>query len=127
MEFFAPPPTTLKTVALTLGEAPLAVLELLSAGTHIVADCVAEHVVERPLLRDISTGVGDNEAQLGFVIARAVLGDLGDVDLGRVRPVEGGSGLDEEDRLLRDGHARLFGVVPVVETQAPNDRHLVHG
>ena len=109
-----------------LRKGPLALLELLRPAADIVPAGVAKHVVHRVLLRHVPARLGDDERQLGLVVARAVLCDLGDVDLGGVWPIEGGSRLGEEDGDLRDGHLGLFGVVVVIETDAANDRDLVH-
>ena len=96
---------------------------------HVVADRVAQHVVERRGLGHVEAGLADDGDELAFVVeARVLLGEGVDWDgvcgageggggfvlKGGVRwgccvGEEVGEGAYEDDGVLRDGHFGLSG------------------
>ena len=79
----------------------------------VVDHAVASHVRQCVLLRHVARGAADDDAEFDLPIA--LLRTLGQHHV-VVRPLNARDGLGEDDRLLRDGHARLGRVVGVVET-----------
>ena len=99
----------------------MGVAKLLRPRADVVAARVAQHVLPRFLLEDVSARLADDDGEFGLVVARAVLADFGHADLLRVRAAQRRPRLDEQDRVTGDGHLSFAGVVAVVETEAADD------
>jgi hypothetical protein len=84
----------------------------------IVRGSITEDIVQCLLLRNIPTGLANNEAQLGFIVTSIILGTFGDIDGSRIWTGEGSARLGEKDGRLRKREVAFFGVIHVVQTQA---------
>jgi hypothetical protein len=111
-------PETLGALALADG---LPVLHLEGALRHVVGDAIAGDRVHRLVLGEIARALADDDAELAFVIElAAALRHHGVV----VRPADAARRLVEHHRLVRHRHARLGGVVGIVE---PDGDEIAHG
>lgn len=84
----------------------------------IIANCIAEDIVQRLALGNIFSLLADNSDKLTLVVqALSFLrnGRDGDVVCG---PGNRGDGLEEQHRVLGDGQIGLLGVLLVVQSQA---------
>ena len=94
---------------------PLARHELEVAGAHVVDDRIAEDVVEGPLPGDVARRAPDDDAELDLPV-ELLAAPRPEDRLARVE--DRVAPLREHGRLRRHRHARLLGVVPVVEADA---------
>lgn len=104
-----------------LAEGPLGRGELQRAGGHVVGARVAQHVGQRVRLGDVAACAADHEAQLGLVVAGAVLRGARDVDGGWEGARQGGARLGEEDGRGGQRQVGFLRVVAVVEAQAADE------
>lgn len=77
---------------------PLTGRHLQRPGTNIVAGRVTQDMIQSVLFADVAATLADDHAELGFVIARAVLRHFRDVDRRRPRIGQGGARFGEQDR-----------------------------
>ena len=98
-----------------------AALELVRPLRHVVDDAVAGDVIHRLRLFHVASGLADDDAKLDFPVD--LLGARRHLDV-VVRTDDRAGRLEEQDRLRRNGHARLRGVVRIVEADAD---HLADG
>lgn len=92
--------------------------------TDIIARGISQHVTHRFLLSYVFAVFADDEGEFGFVVGGAVLGRLGDRDLGGPGTVEGGSRFDEEDWGVGNREVGFVSVIDVVEADAADQGSL---
>lgn len=109
-----------RPAVVALAERPLAAaaLELPVAVRDVVADGVAEHVVERLGLGHVTARLADHRHELALVVQRAVLRD--GVHGDRVcRTRERGDGLVEQDGVFRNWQVGLRGGTSALRISQP--------
>src|SRR3981081_4583878 len=87
-------------------------LDLEHALRHVVGEAVSGDHVQRLLLRQVARALTDDDAEFDFPVE---LGRALRNDRVVVRPADAGAYLVEDDRLLRNRHAGLGGVVGIIE------------